>query len=319
MGAGVCVTALFFGSSWMLAWKTGASAQFLTDPRWYLSAFAFGAFALLLAYLPGALDRLWRSLRPWLATPEKEAAAFWARSPETLMRFFWPAWGFWLLVIAPGPFNPGSDPWLRDYPNPEAFRPFMIAVSIFGTYLLAATTSVAVAGLASFLQDMARDLDLKRGFILGGKGAFAPFTRLMQVIWLTYTIPVALVIASNLAVSGPQAALLSPRQIMSATVGVVLLALTMFLPHFYINGLLAKEKDEELRHLQAGIDQNPSVPKKADPRESLRRKVRAQVLVDQLLQARAFTPTLMDARFFIQAGASVTGIILANILIRKLL
>jgi len=47
--------------------------------------------------------------------------------------------------------------------------------------------------------------------------------------------------------------------------------------------------------------------------------VRTQVLLDQLQQARAFNPTLMDARFFIQVGTSMTGIMLANIFLRQLL
>ena len=309
------VTLFFFLPAMFISRSIGDLNQFLADPRWYVMAIACGAVAYFLASLPRGLDRLWEGLRPWLVN-EAAAKTFWLTAPIQIMRFFWPAWGFWILVIGPGALNPASDPLGKDFSNPAAFQPFNIGVSILGTYLLAAATSPAIAGLALFAKDLAKKVDLKRGFVPGGKAAFAPFNRLLLTVWLTYTIPVALITAARTSLIGET----NPGSMVAGIVfGAVLIMLTMFLPHLFINRLLAKEKERELHQLRQDMSGAAAVGGTTATAEGTRRTLRMQALMDQQQQTLGFNPTLMDARFFIQFAASATAIVMANVLLQQLL
>lgn len=131
------LSALFFAVLYAInllpAIIAGELPQFVRDVRYLLLVPlpAFGSFAI--GYMPGAINRLWNRLRPWLGNTEEQIAALEAATPDLLGRFFW--LGALIMAIITVPYTiPGGDPWARDYVHPGIIEKASLLTAPFVIY-----------------------------------------------------------------------------------------------------------------------------------------------------------------------------------------
>lgn len=315
------IFALLYGMGILLAIIAGELPRFLADFRW-LGPLGFPAFAsYTLGYLPRILNSLINSIRPWLNDPEEKIEAFRANLPEILMRFFWPlalVWGAGIslpgLIGARGFLSQG-------YLHPEIFRNVALLASPIFAYFVAGAVSAASVGLGIFAHRL-RQLDLKRGFILeGSKAALRPFSRLLWVVWATFTIPALLIASYIFAGLAPElltTGLIGYLELLGFGLFFVGLFATILMPQIFMNQWLAHEKAEEIQALQSELAQVAALSETVGSAEVQKKILRHQHLVYQLHQAEAFKPTLVGTGLFVQVGTSVAVLIMANILTRTI-
>lgn len=315
------------------AFAAGDLPRFLGDIRWLIITAITALPGFALGYLPGAIHRFIEGLRPWLANSDDEIAAFEASIPNLLTRFFFASAIFWgAFMVLSTALNSAGDgnPWGVGYPNPEWLIYGGYAFAPLFAYFFGGGTSVMTAGLGLFVYRMTKTLDLKRGFVFGGgKAVMRPFNRLLIVIWSTFTLPVVLLFGAGMAVYGPDLGQSTVRNsegaVGLATAGVpfvimfVVLALTVILPQLLMNRLLAREKREELQELHSELAAVSTPAEDADTATLVRGLQRQQYLLHQIQEARSYRPTLVDTRFVVQVGTSITGIVIANVLLRLLI
>jgi hypothetical protein len=316
---------LVLGAAW-----SGDFVRLVKDPRWLFIAGLPVLASLALSYIPSAISNLWGGLKPWLANSDEEVTAFGQEIQGLLTRYFIIGALLWTAVITTGLiFGPTEGSWLDGYPNPDSIRlSGVVFVPVFGYFLGGGTTTMGV-GLAMLTREVSRRLDLKRGFVLGGgKAALRPFSRLLFTIWASFTIPVTLLYGIAASIYGP---MLNDQGEESYTLAylalsvvpfiffLVFLVFTIAVPHIFMNRLLAKEKSEELQALRQELAEVSSPAEGDNISLSIQGLQRQQYLLFQLQEAKAFSQTLVDTRLFLQISTSITGIVLASILLRFLL
>lgn len=94
---------------------------------------------------------------------------------------------------------------------------------------------------------------------------------------------------------------------------------TLVLPQLLMNRLLAGEKARELQSLRSELQEAATPPHERDAFEVLQRMQRHQHLLHEIQEAKAFVPSLVDTRFALQIGTSMTGIVLANVVLRTVI
>jgi len=312
-----------YGVGVILASTAGELTHFLRDWRWLLTAFAGPTVASLsLGYVPRGVKRFWASLRPWLADAEEEIAAFNAGIPSLLTRFFWlcapPLIAFIAMWAVLGPI-PGN--WSYDYAHPEVFNFFVLLTALVNGYFVGAAFSMIGIGLGLLTRRISDTLDLKRGFILhGGKAALQPFSQLLWMTWTAFALPVIAIFGLSLATTVmPAGGSLRFYNIITLLLLGVMIAPSIVVPQLFMNRLLARQKARELQALRQELEEAASTPESADTPDILRRIQRQQYLLYQIQKTEAFAPTLVDARFVLQIGTSVTGILLANVVLRTVI
>ncbi|MBM3933131.1 MAG: hypothetical protein FJ319_02325 [SAR202 cluster bacterium] len=295
-------------------WLAGDVERLLRDYRFALASGITAFAALGMGLAPSSLKRLQEKLSAWIVPVGDGSADFQQATSRALMRFFWPAFLLILIGQSPSVINPGGDPWTRDFPDPRAFSPILAPLYVVFAYFLGGAISITFGGLIAIAYRLKRCVTFRPGIVLAGKAAFAPLRNLILTMWATSSGP--LLVFFILATLVRESVV---TDYALASVVLTLILVTTMIPHLFINSLLAREKAKELREIQSEITATANTPETADSTEITRRMFRFQVLTHQLQQAQAFTPTLMDIRFFIQVGTSITGIVLANVLLRNLL
>ncbi len=295
----------------------GEVPQFVRDIRYLLlpPLPTFGSFAI--GYMPGALNRFWESIRPWLANSKEQIGALEAATPDLLSRFFW--LGVLVMALVTAPYAiPGGDPWARDYAHPNIIEKATLLNTPFLIYFGGALFSVASIGLSMFARQLGRAIEFKRGFILhGGKAALQPFNALLWTIWGTFTFPLILMIVVLVA-ADPTSTDEPLDAVQFIVIGIMALP-TLVLPQLFMNRLLAREKAGELLALSQELQEAATPPAERDTFEVLQRMQRHQHLLHEIQEAKAFTPTLVDTRFIFQIGTSFSAILLANVALRTVL
>ena len=203
----------------------------------------------------------------------------------------------------------------------EVFNFFVLVTAFVNGYFFGAAFSMIGIGLGLLTRRISNTLDLKRGFILhGGKAALQPFSQLLWMTWTAFALPVIAIFGLALATTVmPAGGSLRFYNIITLLVLGALIAPSIVAPQLFMNRLLARQKARELQALRQELEEAASTPESADTPDILRRIQRQQYLLYQIQKTEAFAPTLVDARFVLQIGTSVTGILLANVVLRTVI
>lgn len=297
----------------------GELSSVIRDPTlWLTGAVPPATTSFAIGYAPRAMDRLWTSIQPWMTTSAEQMALFRAEMPKLLARFAW--LGMLVLALATSPWvfvdqETGGFSFANLTMTPNVL---MLALLPFWFYFVGIALAIATVGMGLLAHRMSRTLHFRREFILSGaRTAFRPFNRLLWVIWLTVTFPL---IASSV-VTNP---LLSDRSFhpidaLSFLSGLLIILPTIVVPQLFMNRLLAREKANEVQVLRQEVEEASDGPEAEDTIGVLRRIQRHQYLVYWLQRTESFSPTLVDTRFVLQIATSITGIVLANVILRAVL
>jgi hypothetical protein len=306
-----------YGVGVLVSFLSGDLQRFLNEPRYLWPPISAGLSSFALGRLPRAIGDLWTKWAPWLANPDVELIAFQAAIPGLLTR------GFWLIALLVlglyGQYLFMEDPWAIGILRPDIYRFIYVIWAPTVAYFAGGAGAVAAFGLGAFAHHAAKVLDLKRGFILGrGKAALQPFNQVLWMLWGLTVLPIlAFGLLNGLVNVTTGGGTLD--QFVWAAVEAVLVVISIVVPQRQMNHLLEREKAEELRLLREELADASIVPGGASTQEAVQALVRHQHLLYQIEEAKAFVPTLVDTRFAVQIGISVTAIVAANVALRTVL
>ena len=308
----MAICAALYGGSLLLALIANDLETFMEDPRWLASHLIVGACAYYMVRLPQNIDRFWESIEPWLADGTAMAAVR-ASTRGTLARFFGPGVLILALFVA---FWMSTNEWGEDFESPVLAPVLHLLYGLPMAYFLAGAIAFNSVGLWTLLRRVAKRIDFRPGMIpQRGKTALQPFNQLLLGNWVFGSVIIVLsAIASAPLREGEWQ---NEDLIVLALIGVLSIVLVM--AQLSMNGVLAREKAQELAVMRAQLSRAAELPAGAEAVDVLARILRVQTLLHDLGRVETFNPTLLDLRFAIQVALSVMGIVIANILMRTII
>jgi hypothetical protein len=305
--------AVMFATNGLIALAFGELANYIEDYRRFASYLICASYSMYLVYLPRAVNRIWTTIRPWLDNPEAEVEALEASTRPVFARYFFPIAAIWALFSA---FWAATASWGEVFDN--SLVPALLNAwhGIFLTYFVGAGNSFGVGGTWSLVHLLGSKLDFRPGLILeGGKGVLAPFNQLFLITWLFAVFVLSLTTIGTTPITRQG---LRTEDIVLWTV-IALLILVLIQAQRSLNALLTREKQTEVARIRAELAEARRLPDDPEPVQVLVSMHKAQFLQNDLQRAEAFHPTLLDTRFAVQIGLSVTAILIANVLLRTVL
>jgi len=313
-----------YGTSCAIAAAAGDVLLFVGDLRWLLPLGIVGVGSFVVSGVPQALERMWGNLWPWVANSEAGASELRAKTLGVVGGGFWVALAITIVATLPTIIaDPTEVSFTRDFPRPQTMKYWHYIVMPFTWYFAACMAGLAVWGLPRLAVKMRRVLDLRSGFLLeGGKALFRPITRLLWMLWTLGLFPFLIGFGIEVAFATKRTDITAfeEQYLYSQLVLITVLAvLSVIVPYIFIGQLLGREKAQELTTLRNELKGVRQISEGADTGEVLRRMYRHQQIEHDLRQVETISPSLIEARFLIQIGISVSAILIANILIRLVL
>ncbi|MBM3934393.1 MAG: hypothetical protein FJ319_08850 [SAR202 cluster bacterium] len=283
----------------------------------------YTAYTLVGSIALAALPRLALKMSPMVSQITGHTREPGGEGNAVLRKFSLPFWygvalaSFSVLPFALGPLPADT---FSVYTNEIPLRVNMAVQSAVAAYFLMGVIAMSLVGLSLAARELRKQARLEDGFLLnGGKATLQPVKDLIVWSWLLAVLPLGIGSIFEYTFSGDSADSQRLYVVVGFIVFYLVIATSIFLPHLFLNRMLARQKASEMKSLKASLNACAEAPEGEEPTRAIHRLMRHQHLLHQMQQLQTITPTLIDARFLIQIGTSISIAVVTNILLKTIL